>query len=53
MDHLTDILHYLQVEVMPSKLPISSVFDMADSGSVNDSHTLKVLQQQIDKFLAY
>lgn len=51
MDHLTDILHYLQAEVYSLKQPISQVFKLLDADkSLNDPATLQVLMKQIDGF---
>ena len=53
MDHLTDILHYLQVEVHPSKLPISKVYDLLENGEVKDEETLALMEGQVQKLIEY
>lgn len=47
MDHLTDILHYLQVNVMPFKLPVSRLYDLIDKDSVVDQETLRLMKKQV------
>ena len=53
MDHLTDVLHHLQVHVMPQKLPISNMYDMLDGQEVVDRSTLKDIEQQIERLIQY
>jgi NAD(P)H-dependent FMN reductase len=54
MDHLTGILHYLQVTVYPSALPISGVGKLLNErGELTDENTLKAIHQQLDGFLEW
>lgn len=54
MDHFTGILHYLDVEVLPFKLPISRIFTLMDElYNITDPETLQVMDLQIDKFLRF
>lgn len=54
MDHFTSILHYLDVEVLPFKLPISRISTLMDeSDNITDPETLQVIDLQIDKFLRF
>lgn len=53
MDHLTDILHYLQVEVLPTKLPVSQLHHLIAEDQVKDEETLILLESQVDKLIAY
>ncbi|MEQ8908548.1 MAG: NADPH-dependent FMN reductase [Vicingaceae bacterium] len=53
MDHLTDILHYLEVEVLPTKLPISKLYDLLEEGEVKDKETLVLLEAQVQKLIDY
>ena len=53
MDHLTDVLHHLQVHVMPQKLPISNMYALLDGEKVVDGPTLKGIEQQIDRLIQY
>lgn len=47
MDHLSDILNYLQVAVMPQKLPISRINQLIDDLEIHDEVTLAELQKQL------
>ena len=54
MDHLTNILNYLQVVVLPNRLPISSIGALKDEeGALADQLTLEVISQQISEFLSF
>lgn len=54
MEHLTGVLNYLGVTIMPKKLPISQIEKlMDDSGTITDTLTLETMQQQVDDFLAF
>ena len=53
MDHFTAILNYIQVSVMPQKLPISSIDSILKNGEIHDEATLKLLDQQIDQLIDF
>jgi chromate reductase, NAD(P)H dehydrogenase (quinone) len=54
MDHLTGILHYLQVVVHPNKLPISSVDHLMDQdGKLIDEGTLHAVRDQVQQFIKF
>jgi len=54
MEHLTSILHYLNVVVHPNKLPISSVDKLLDaSGMIADELTLRAMNHQLDEFTGF
>ncbi|MCX7744574.1 MAG: NAD(P)H-dependent oxidoreductase [Flavobacteriales bacterium] len=54
MEHFTGILHYLDVHVLPYKLPISRIFTlMDDSKTIVDDETLRVMELQIEKFIRF
>lgn len=54
MDHLTDVLHYLQVEVMALKLPVSQIYNILDAeGNVKDETTKMAINAQLTKFINY
>lgn len=53
MDHLTDVLHYLRVEVFSLKIPISRLDTLLSNGEVVDMDTLKVLETQAEEFLGF
>lgn len=54
MDHLTDILHYLQVEVMSLKVPFSRVHTLLDEdGNIIDEETREIIELQMERFVKY
>ncbi len=54
LEHLTNILNYLKVNVYHNKLPISRVDTLVDEqGTFKDEETLKVIDLQIDGFLKF
>lgn len=54
MDHLTGILHYLGMHILPNKQPISSVLALLNAdGSLKDEYTIKVLEKQIGEFVKW
>jgi chromate reductase, NAD(P)H dehydrogenase (quinone) len=54
MDHLTGVLHHVKVNVMPNKLPISTVHKLLnEQGELADEATKKVIMNQIDEFIAF
>ncbi|MEO9210426.1 MAG: NAD(P)H-dependent oxidoreductase [Ginsengibacter sp.] len=53
MDHLSDTLHYLKMNVHYNKLPISVIDKVMDKeGHLNES-TLKAINTQLDEFLQF
>ena len=54
MDHLSGVLNYLQVTVYPNRLPISGIAKLLDeNGRLNDTATLKAINEQLDGFLIW
>jgi NAD(P)H-dependent FMN reductase len=54
LEHLTNILNYLKVNVYHNKLPISVVSNLLDSsGNLSDVETQKVIDFQLDGFLKF
>ena len=52
LDHLTGVLHYLGMHILPQKQPISSVLTLLyDDGTLKDENTIKVLEKQIESLL--
>jgi NAD(P)H-dependent FMN reductase len=53
MDHLSDTLHYMKMNVFYNKLPISVIDKVMDEeGRLNDE-TIKAVNKQIDEFLIF
>jgi chromate reductase, NAD(P)H dehydrogenase (quinone) len=54
LEHLTNILNYLKVNVYHNKLPISVVSNLLDTaGNLSDVETQKVIEFQLDGFLKF
>ena len=54
MDHLTGILHYLGMIVLPNKLPVSSIRKIADEqGNITDPYTRAVIERQALELIAF
>jgi chromate reductase len=54
MEHLTGVLNYLDVAVLPMRLPISSIHTLLDENNeLSDLETKKVISLQIEKFLSF
>lgn len=54
LEHLTNILNYLKVNVYHNKLPISRVDTLLDeNGDIKDEETLKVIDLQLNGFLRF
>lgn len=54
LDHLTGILHYLDVAVLPTKIAIANMHSLTDdSGMLIDEETLKILDIQMNDFIDF
>lgn len=54
LDHLTDILHHLQVEVLSLKVPISKLDEMLDeNGAVANAEILEALNRQAEMLINF
>ncbi len=54
LDHLTGILHYLGMHILPNKQPISSVLTLLnEDGALKDENTIKVFEKQIGEFVQW
>lgn len=54
IEHMTNILHYLKMNVHYNKLPLSRINEeMDESGAFLHDITRKVIAEQLDGFLAY
>lgn len=54
IDHLTNIFHYLNLEVLPYKLPISRTNELVNENrEIIDEGTIKAFNHQIDKLLGF
>jgi NAD(P)H-dependent FMN reductase len=54
LEHFTSILNYMNVTVMPNRLPYSSFNKLLDEEkNIKDVETLKVLEAHVDEFLKF
>jgi len=54
LDHLTDIFHHLQVEVLSFKVPISKLEEMMDEKDrIVDAEILKALEKQAEMLINF
>lgn len=53
LDHLTNVLHYLKVEVMSDKPKFSSINALLDDNKLNDQQAIDRLKNQVEKFLKF
>ncbi len=53
MDHLTGILNYLDVIVMPNRLPVSQISRLIEDHQLEDQTTQKVVQSHVLDFLQF
>jgi len=54
MDHLTSILHHMNIHVLPNMLPISQVDRFLDSnGQVTDPGIVAAIDKQIGQFIVF
>jgi chromate reductase len=54
LEHVTGVLNYLKVNVMPNKLPISTVDKLMDAeGNIIDSMTINSIEQQVAEFIYF
>lgn len=53
MDHLSDTLHYMKMNVFYNKLPISVINKVMDAKGNLNAETLKAIHQQLDEFILF
>jgi len=54
MEHLTGVLNYLGIHIMPNKLPISSFLTLIDvDGNIVDENTLRALEKHVNELVAW
>lgn len=53
LDNLTNILHYLKVDVLKNKLPISRINDFVDETGLSDIDTINLIEEQVAQFLRF
>ena len=53
MDHLSDTLHYLKMNVYYNKLPISVIDKMIDEKGHLNKETLRAIDDQLNEFISF
>ncbi|MFK7796216.1 MAG: NADPH-dependent FMN reductase [Aureispira sp.] len=53
LESMTGFLNYLKINVLPNKLPISSIETLITEDQLTDKDTLKALEQQVQEFVAF
>ncbi|MES2838195.1 MAG: NAD(P)H-dependent oxidoreductase [Bacteroidota bacterium] len=53
LDHLTNIFHYLEAQVLHLKIPISSINQFINNEKVTDKSIKDLFDKQIDLFLEF
>lgn len=54
MDHLTNIFNYLEIEVLPYKVPISGIDALLDENrQLQDSKAIDMIDRQVEKLLVF
>jgi NAD(P)H-dependent FMN reductase len=54
IEHMTNILHYMRMNVMYNKLPLSRINEEMDmDGRLLNEGTAKAIEMQIDEFIKY
>ncbi len=54
MEHLTSILHYLEIVVLPNRQPYSSIHQLMDNnGVIVDATTEKIIENHVRQIIAF
>lgn len=53
MDHLSDTLHFMKMNVFYNKLPISVIDKVLDNEGHFNKETIKAINDQLDEFIGY
>lgn len=53
LDHITGILQYLNIIVMPNRLPVSRVETLVQDGVLTDSYTQSTISAHVDEFINF
>jgi NAD(P)H-dependent FMN reductase len=54
MDHLTSILHHMNIHVLPNMLPLSQVDKFINGkGEITDKPTLEAMNKQVGQFINF
>jgi NAD(P)H-dependent FMN reductase len=54
LDHLTNMLHYLKMDVMKNKIPVSQIHSLLDeNGNFTHQPTIDLLHEQMRQFIEF
>lgn len=53
LESMTGFLNYLKINVLPNKLPISSIETLITDNQLTDQDTLQALEQQVQELVAF
>jgi hypothetical protein len=53
MEYMTGFLHYLSIQVLPNKLPLSAIESLLEAQQLTDESTLKALESQVLEFINF
>lgn len=53
LDNMTNMCHYMKMNVMPNKVPISRVGEEMENGRFMKESTIKTVESQIEQFIEY
>lgn len=53
MDHLTNCMHYMKVNVMPNKLPISQVYGLFTDDKLSDQATIDGIENHAKELINF
>ncbi len=53
LDHLTSILHYLNIHVMPNRLPVSKIAGLIAGDELADPDSRYLIQSHIEDFIEF
>lgn len=53
LEYMTGFLNYLKINVLPNKLPVSTIERLLTEDKLTDAGTLQALEAQVKEFLAF
>ena len=53
IDNMTNMCHYMKMNVLPNKLPISNINHELQEGIFTNENTLQTIKTQIEQFIHY
>ena len=53
LDHMTNILGHIKINVLSNKIPISGIGGLVSDGELNDEATISLLEGQMEQFINF